>query len=662
MLKKFIVTIAVMSLGIVVLVALVVRLSSTTQTKVQTSNLAGELKLATTSVANLATQIRDAVSYTYITKDIDFIKSKNEEIIGTIEQLKKEIQKLSNESFIELIDSSTTNESGENYSSILEQLNENSTKAADTGLAAVTNRIGIASSLKEIEKDKKNLSKTFRRAKGLGDISSKGYKLLRRAVFTGLYSASVKDLNFAGRALTSKSQKAFSNSEMDPNKRAELDKIFNSLTLVVNKGIQINAANSDFDIFSANIQNLVEDTEKIETLVNKSLQIQQAELVDSVEQQRIIIPILGFLTIVLGTLISVLLARRTVSEVNHVVETLSGISERIEKSAQENEEVSFNLDKNFQNQASAVQETSASTQEISAMIEKNVEVVVESSKLSDNSSIASRKGAEIVTQMKDAMNEITNSSDEISSEMQKSSNNMKEIVDIFQQISKKVTVINDIVFQTKLLSFNASVEAARAGNQGKGFSVVAEEVGNLAQLSGQSAKEINELLQSNISRVETITSQSLERIESAVAKSKDKIESGLEIANSSFEILEEISQNGKELSVRLGSIKESANEEVEGVKNIASAMETIDHSTNDASYISQTILSGSKELSTEVQTMVSEIARLRKMISGSESTKIKPQAKDAEVASETPTPPTRLTEVFPDQSQFDDDSDEKLAG
>ena len=72
---------------------------------------------------------------------------------------------------------------------------------------------------------------------------------------------------------------------------------------------------------------------------------------------------------------------------------------------------------------------------------------------------------------------------------------------LISEIGNKTKVINDIVFQTKLLSFNASVEAARAGEHGKGFSVVAEEVGNLAHMSGNSAKEITQLLESSINRV-----------------------------------------------------------------------------------------------------------------------------------------------------------------
>ncbi len=65
-------------------------------------------------------------------------------------------------------------------------------------------------------------------------------------------------------------------------------------------------------------------------------------------------------------------------------------------------------------------------------------------------------------------------------------------------------MINSIVFKTQMLSFNASIEAARAGAQGKGFAVVAAEVGRLADLSGKAASEISELLQSSQDRVKNL--------------------------------------------------------------------------------------------------------------------------------------------------------------
>lgn len=81
------------------------------------------------------------------------------------------------------------------------------------------------------------------------------------------------------------------------------------------------------------------------------------------------------------------------------------------------------------------------------------------------------------------------------------------INDLFVEIQEKTKVINDIVFQTKLLAFNASIEAARAGVHGSGFSVVAIEVGRLASESGARATEINGILKDATNEVSSIVAQ-----------------------------------------------------------------------------------------------------------------------------------------------------------
>lgn len=78
---------------------------------------------------------------------------------------------------------------------------------------------------------------------------------------------------------------------------------------------------------------------------------------------------------------------------------------------------------------------------------------------------------------------------------------------IFDEVQEKTEMINDIVFQTRLLSFNASVEAARAGEHGKGFSIVATEVGRLANESGAKALEINSILKDATQEVSAIVKE-----------------------------------------------------------------------------------------------------------------------------------------------------------
>ncbi len=94
-----------------------------------------------------------------------------------------------------------------------------------------------------------------------------------------------------------------------------------------------------------------------------------------------------------------------------------------------------------------------------------------------------------------------NSSQRVAPTNPSNDDELRIVSDLIGQIEQKTKVIHEIVFQTKLLSFNASVEAARAGDYGRGFSIVAEEIGNLALMSGQAAKDIASLLQESSTKV-----------------------------------------------------------------------------------------------------------------------------------------------------------------
>ena len=107
---------------------------------------------------------------------------------------------------------------------------------------------------------------------------------------------------------------------------------------------------------------------------------------------------------------------------------------------------------------------------------------------------------------------------------------MAAIEESSAKVGRITTVIADIARQTNLLSLNAAIEAAKAGAQGKGFSVVAEEIRKLAERSGQAAKEINALIQESTERVQVgaasvgSVSRALTALEQAIQGSATRIE------------------------------------------------------------------------------------------------------------------------------------------
>ncbi len=118
----------------------------------------------------------------------------------------------------------------------------------------------------------------------------------------------------------------------------------------------------------------------------------------------------------------------------------------------------------------------------------------------------------------------------------------RKIVDI-------ITVINDIAFQTNLLSLNAAVEAARAGDQGRGFAVVAAEVRNLAQRSGTSAKEIETLIKDTVESVQIGTEMvnNVSTLVNEITLATDEQRQGIDQINSAITQMDTVTQQNASL-------------------------------------------------------------------------------------------------------------------
>ena len=255
-------------------------------------------------------------------------------------------------------------------------------------------------------------------------------------------------------------------------------------------------------------------------------------------------------------------------------------------------------------QASVIQQTASALEEMSATIGQNAENSLTSKKVANDSSHVAGKGAEVMQEMLHAMDQIKQSNQEIMVQIDKSIIENSQIVDLIGEIGTKTKVINDIVFQTKLLSFNASVEAARAGEYGKGFSVVAEEIGKLAQMSGKAAQEISSMLTSSITRVQAIATETKTNVEQLLASGQEKITSGSKVANRCRQVLEEIVKNVDGVKSRVEEIYQTSQQQALSIAEINKAMSQLeqvthqnDKSSQQAATSSQELLGAAKQLS-----------------------------------------------------------------
>lgn len=220
-------------------------------------------------------------------------------------------------------------------------------------------------------------------------------------------------------------------------------------------------------------------------------------------------------------------------------------------------------------QSAATHETMASIEEIRSMLAQTDQHIARSLEFAEQATDLGKAQKDTVKKMQIAMGA-----------MKDSNELLKNLQASLLAIKNKTHVINDIVAKTQLLSFNASIEAARAGQFGKGFAVVAEEVGRLAQTSGKAAKEIESLINESQQRANDVVTHVISRAEEGIDVSEEVINSFGKMTNLISHICSGLNamtsasreqlQGIEQTTVAIGKISKTVNE---NHKNAVSILE-----------------------------------------------------------------------------------------
>lgn len=294
------------------------------------------------------------------------------------------------------------------------------------------------------------------------------------------------------------------------------------------------------------------------------------------------------------------IAKNVTSALGSVVGQLSTGSKGIGMAVTDLTAASKDLSVASSNQAVALEQTSTAVEQISAMVTKSADFAKSAEGSSKESKNKAENGRATMEKMAQAMSAITNDNKKIYEIMAENNQKISTIQKLIQEVGAKTSVINDIVLQTKLLSFNASVEAVRAGENGKGFSVVAQEVGKLAEMSGNAAIEINKLLQDSFSMVSTIASESKSRVDEVAASSQRTLESGLQVLKESDAMFGEIVVSSVSVAEMVASIAKASEECSKGVSEIALAVNQLEQATQKNSVSASSCARASEDLSEQV--------------------------------------------------------------
>jgi methyl-accepting chemotaxis protein len=248
---------------------------------------------------------------------------------------------------------------------------------------------------------------------------------------------------------------------------------------------------------------------------------------------------------------------RVVSQVRENTESVASTTSQIAQG-------SIDLSSRTEEQAASLEETASSMEQLTATVRNNSDNAHHAATLADSASEIAQRGSEVVGRVVETMRDISGSSGK-----------MAEIIN----------AIEGIAFQTNILALNAAVEAARAGEQGRGFAVVAGEVRTLAQRSAAAAREIKDLINESVSR----------------------IDAGSQLVEQAGETIDEVVASVKRMTHIVNEISTASVEQNAGIEQVNRAVSQMDQVTQQNAALGE-------ESSAAAQMMAQQAQRLRETV------------------------------------------------
>lgn len=295
-----------------------------------------------------------------------------------------------------------------------------------------------------------------------------------------------------------------------------------------------------------------------------------------------------------GQLVSAM--KTMIEKLHSIVSNITGSTAQLSTSAEELAAITVEANESFKRQQMQAEQVATAANEMSATVEevaRNTQKAAEASTLASHEAMAGKK---IVTATMESI-------DELATEVERAAQVIGKLKTDSENIGVVLDVIKGIAEQTNLLALNAAIEAARAGEQGRGFAVVADEVRTLASRTQESTKEIQKMIE----RLQVGTNEAVHTMEASRNRANASVQQAARAGTS----LEAITDAIETISNMTTQIASAAEEQSSGAQEIDRSVTSISQLTQQSAKSSEQTYVASEEMAKLASTLQSLVSQFK---------------------------------------------------
>jgi methyl-accepting chemotaxis protein len=284
-----------------------------------------------------------------------------------------------------------------------------------------------------------------------------------------------------------------------------------------------------------------------------------------------------------------------------MVHNLTGMVRQLGQNATELVSAANQIASSSEEMSRGAQEQAQQMGQVSSAVEEISATILESSKNAGDASEGARGAAATASTGGEIVSETIRGMQRITDVVRKSADSIAKLATSADQIGEIISVIDDIADQTNLLALNAAIEAARAGEQGRGFAVVADEVRKLAERTGKATREITDMIKG----IQVETQDAVKSMETGIGE----VEKGREMADRAGSSLNEVVTGAQRVMDMITQIATAAEQQSAAAEEISKNIESVTAITRETAKGVQESAAAAEELNRQaesLQKMVSE--------------------------------------------------------